>query len=335
VSGQRTYIAKDSSTASVGWHGDIVGESGAGSGASLQIINWGNLTTGGMIEIGTPGGTNEMRGKVSSINFRGSGWIHCYSRIAFDGGTWPNKNDAGTVILYATNNTFTGVTVTQGTVQMGRANVMPAGASVVIGKSSEKTFSTFNLDGYDQTFAGFYEQNTSYLTHKNRVMTPDGKPATLTVNGSSNRAWGSSHSWIEGPLTLVKAGSFNFTLNGTNTYTGATLMQAGTLTLNSAKALGGTTNVVLTGGTIVANASGALNANGELTVPDPAVGTLSLADGTAQTVEYLVVNGIVQPSGTYSKSKAGSNPRYAFLARGTGSGTLLVRKGSGFTIIFR
>ena len=120
VSGQRTYIAKDSSAASAGWHGNIVGESGAGTGASLQVINWGDLTTSGVIEIGTPGGTNEMRGKVSSFNFRGSGWIHCHSRIAFDGGTWPNKNDAGTVILYATNNTFGGVTVTQGTVQMGR-----------------------------------------------------------------------------------------------------------------------------------------------------------------------------------------------------------------------
>ena len=166
-------------------------------------------------------------------------------------------------------------------------------------------------------------------------MTPDGKPATLTVNGTTARAWGSSHSWIQGPLTLVKAGSFNFTLNGANTYTGATFMQAGTLTLNSANALGGTTNVVLTGGTIVAKASGALNANGTLTVPNPANGTLSLADGTTQTVEWLVINGHPQPAGVYSKAKAGAESRLAFLARGTGSGTLLVRKGAGAVLIFR
>ena len=112
-------------------------------------------------------------------------------------------------------------------------------------------------------------------------------------------------------------------------------MQAGTLTLNSAQALGGTTNVVLTGGTIVANASGALNANGTLTVPNSANGTLSLADGTTQTVEYLVVNGIQMPSGTYSKAKAGTDARLAFLARGMGGGTLLVRKGSGTVMLFR
>ena len=70
-------------------------------------------------------------------------------------------------------------------------------------------------------------------------------------------------------------------------------------------------------------------------MPDPANGTLSLADGTAQTVEYLVVGGVPQPAGTYTKAKAGSSPRLAFLARGEGSGTLLVRKGSGFVIIIR
>ena len=80
---------------------------------------------------------------------------------------------------------------------------------------------------------------------------------------------------------------------------------------------------------------GAFNADGTLTVPDPANGTLSLADGTTQTVEYLVVGGVPQPAGTYTKAKAGSSPRLAFLARGEGSGTLLVRKGSGFVIIFR
>ena len=332
--GWRAYLYKPTTAYDSGWYGDIVGESGGNSGSALQIMSWANAT-GGVFEIGAPDGTNEMRGKVASFNFRGSGPIKCYSRIAFDGGTWPNRNDAGTVILYATNNSFGGITVTQGTVQMGRANVIPAGASVVLGKNSENTFSTLNLDGYDQTIAGFYEQSINYPTHKNKVMTPDGKPATLTVSGTTARAWGSSHSWIQGPLTLVKAGSFNFTLNGTNTYTGATLMQAGTLTLNSANALGSTTNVVLTGGTIHAKASGALNANGTLTVPDPSLGTLSLADGTTQTVEWLVVNGHPQPAGVYSKAKAGAETRLAFLARGTGSGTLLVRKGAGAVLILR
>jgi len=339
VSGERTYMVKESSAAPVGWHGDIVGESGAGAGAAFQIINWGSTSTGGAFEIGTPGGTNVMRGKVASFNFRGAGPIHCYSRIAFDyinGSFSPTRNDAGTVILYATNSAYTGFYITQGMVQLGATNAIPTGAVVNLGKpSNDNSYATLNLDGFDQTLLGFYETSTEYTKHACRVMTPEGKPATLTLTGSTARSWGSSHSWIQGPLTLVKAGTHNFTLNGTNTYTGSTLMQAGTLTLNSAKALGGTTNVVLTGGTIVANANGALNANGTITVPDPANGTISLADGTAQTVEWLIVDGVPMPSGTYSKAKAGSDARLAFLARGTGSGTLLVRKGSGTVIVVR
>ena len=333
--GWRAYIYKANTALNSGWHGDIVGEAGDGTGSSFQIMTWASLSAGGL-EIGTPGGTNEMRGKVSGCSFRGSGYIHCHSRIAFDGGLNPNRNDTGTVVLYATNSTYTGFYIGQGTVQLGATNAIPTTAVVNLGKNSDdNSFAKLDLDGFDQTITGFYETSTNQVSHKCYVTTPNNKPAVLTVNGSTARAWGSSHSWIQGPITLVKAGSHNFTLNGVNTYTGATLMQAGTLTLNSANALGGTTNVVLTGGMIVANASGALNANGELTVPDPANGTLSLADGTTQTVEWLVINGHPQPSGVYSKAKAGSESRLAFLARGTGSGTLLVRKGAGLGIIIR
>ena len=207
---------------------------------------------------------------------------------------------------------------------------------VTVGKAgTSASISRFNLNGIDVTVAGLAENNPEAQYAPNKRYVSSTAPATLTVNGAVNRAWGSSHSWIEGSLSLVKAGAHTWTLNGTNTYTGATTVQAGSLVLNSARALGGTTNVVLTGGTIIANASGAFNADGTLTVPDPANGTLSLADGTTQTVEYLVINGVVQPSGTYSRVKADSNPRLAFLARGTGSGTLLVRKGSGCTIVIR
>ena len=193
----------------------------------------------------------------------------------------------------------------------------------------------FDLNGFDVTLTGLGETEINATSGPNKRYVSSTAPATLTLNGETDRAWGSFHSWIDGALTLVKAGSHNFTLNGTNTYTGATFMQAGTLTLNSARALGGTTNVVLTGGTVLANASGALNAEGTLTVPDPANGTLSLADGTVQTVDWLVVGGVQMPSGTYSREKAGANARLAFLARGTGGGTLLVRKGSGCTIVIR
>ncbi len=329
--GNRIYLNKQVHSATAGWYGDIVdAETGSGNPAAGYVAADGS----GPLILGDPSGTNEIR-TTGSLTLRGGGTIHCYSRINRPGKALA-RDDPGTVILYNTNNVFASLSVAQGEYRLGLPGVIPTNAYVMVGKGgTTPSDSRLNLNGIDLTITGIYEANTDAKYEPNKRHVSSSTPATLTLNGTVDRTWGTSHAWIEGAISLVKAGSFTFTLTGTNTFTGATTVQEGALALNSANALGSSTNVVLTGGTIVANASGALNANGELTVPDPAVGTLSLADGTTQTVDYLVVNGIVQPSGTYSKTKAGSNPRLAFLARGTGSGTLLVRKGSGFTIIFR
>ena len=329
--GNRIYLNKQVHSATAGWYGDIVdAETGSGNPAAGYVAADGS----GPLILGDPSGTNEIR-TTGSLTLRGGGTIHCYSRINRPGKALA-RDDPGTVILYNTNNVFASLSVAQGEYRIGLPGVIPTNAYVVVGKAgTTPSNARLNLNGIDLTITGIYEANTDAQYAPNKRYVSSSTPATLTLNGTVNRTWGTSHAWIEGAVSLVKAGSFTFTLTGTNTFTGATTVQEGTLALNSANALGGRTNVVLTGGTIVANASGALNANGTITVPDPANGTLSLADGTSQTVEYLVVNGIVQPSGTYSKAKAGSNPRLAFLARGTGSGTLLVRKGSGSTIIIR
>ena len=326
----RNYLQKPSNSSTAGWYGDIVdAKTGPGNPAAGYVA-----ADSGTFILGDPAGTNEIR-TAGSLTLRGGGTIHCYSRINRPG-MGVNRDDPGTVILYNTNNVFSTLQTSQGEFRPAVAGAIPTNALVTVGKAgTSASISRFNLNGIDVTVAGLAENNPEAQYAPNKRYVSSTAPATLTVNGAVNRAWGSSHSWIEGSLSLVKAGTHTWTLNGTNTYTGATMVQAGTLTLNSAKALGGTTNVVLTGGTIVAKASGAFNADGTFTVPDPANGTLSLADGTTQTVEYLVVNGVVQPSGTYSKAEADANPRLAFLVRGTGSGTLLVRKGSGCTIIFR
>ena len=328
--GNRMYMNKQNNSATAGWYGDIVdAETGSGSPGAGYVQADGS----GPLNLGDPSGTNEIR-TAGGLILRGSGTIHCYSRINRPGRAL-NRDDGGTAILYNTNNVFASMSIPQGEYRLGAPGVIPTNVTISIGKAATASFARLNLNGFDATIASLNETNVGdqYVAHKRYVTSAT--PATLTVNCSADCAWGSSHSWIQDRISLVKAGPSTFALNGTNTYTGATLMQAGTLTLNSANALGGTTNVVLTGGTITANASGALNANGTLTVPDPSQGTLSLADGTTQTVEWMIVNDIPMPSGRYTKDGAGTDARLAFLARGTGSGTLLVRKGSGITIIFR
>ena len=329
--GNRAYLKKPNNNLTVGWYGDIVDADASGSKMWGLVQSDGGT---GLFILGDPSGTNEVR-TTGSFWIRGGGTVHCYSRINRPG-LQLHRDDAGTAILFNTNNAFGYMSIGQGTYRVGAAGAMPTNAYVTVGKTGT-TASTarFDLNGFDVTLTGLGETEINATSGPNKRYVSSTAPATLTLNGETDRAWGSFHSRIDGALTLVKAGSHNFTLNGTNTYTGATFMQAGTLTLNSAKALGGTTNVVLTGGTIAANASGALNANGTLTVPNPAQGTLSLADGTEQTVDWLFVNGHPMPSGRYTKAGAGTDARLAFLARSTGGGTLFVRKGSGSTIVIR
>ncbi len=329
--GSRMYLNKQSHSATAGWYGDIVdAETGSGTAGAGYI----QVDGSGALNLGDPSGANEIR-TAGDLVFCGSGKIRCYSRINRPGMSL-SRDGSGTAILYNTNNVFSTLSIGQGECRLGASGVIPTNAVVMLGKDdATPSDARLNLDGFHLTVAGIEEANTDAQYAPNKRYVSSTKPATLTLDGDVDRTWGGSCARIEGSLSLVKAGPFTFTLNGANTYTGITTVQEGTLALNSANALGGTTNVVLAGGTIIANASGALNANGTLTVPDPSNGTLSLADGTSQTVACLVVDGIERPSGVYSKAEAGSNPSLAFLARGTGSGTLRVGKRPGVTIIIR
>ena len=329
--GSRMYLNKPSNNSTAGWYGDIVdAETGPGAVGAGYVVADGS----GPFQLGDPAGTNEIC-TTGGFTLRGGGTLHCYSRINRPG-KGVNRDDPGTAILYNTNNVFSTLQTSQGEFRPAVAGAIPTNALITVGKAgTTSSISRFNLNGIDVTVAGLSEISPEAKYELNKRYVTSSTPATLTVNGDVDRAWGSIHSWIQSNVSIVKAGPHTWTLNGTNTYTGATTVQEGTLVLNSANAIGGSTNVVLTGGTISARASGAFNADGTLTVPDPANGTLSRADGTTQTVEYLVVGGVPQPAGTYTKAKAGASPRLAFLARGEGSGTLLVRKGSGFVIIFR
>ncbi|MGN0847409.1 MAG: autotransporter-associated beta strand repeat-containing protein, partial [Kiritimatiellia bacterium] len=330
-SNYRTYLRKQnvSGDSRPGcWHGDVRFETG--SQCYIQCH-------GGVFELGRPGGENVIAGP-GGFAFRGDGTIKAYSRIDIAGTI--GRDDKGTVILYAQGNKYRNSNGVEGYYQLGVADGWCTNATLTLGKNNKTGMCGFNLDGFDQTLPGLNEANTSYAcsTSQRRVWTPDDKPATLTIaNDAADCAFGSSYgfSYIQGPLTLVKTGEKTFTLNGTNAFMGVTRVEAGVLRAAVPGALGGTTNVVVTGGTLRLGATAALNPAADLRIPVGSTGRIELDAGVEQVVQYLYLANDATPraAGTYGSSQSAANNKDD--AHFSGTGVLVVRRGGGTLLLIR
>jgi autotransporter-associated beta strand protein len=115
-----------------------------------------------------------------------------------------------------------------------------------------------------------------------------------------------------GVLTLVKSGVSTLTLSGTNTYTGGTVLNAGTVAINNASSFGvsagavtvnGDSRINATGGVTYANAI-AVNSGTTLTLQNPATGSSSTAEFT----------GVLSGSGNLFLPNSGANAIQGILA---------------------
>ena len=150
----RNYLQKPSNSSTAGWYGDIVdAKTGPGNPAAGYVA-----ADSGTFILGDPAGTNEIR-TAGSLTLRGGGTIHCYSRINRPG-MGVNRDDPGTVILYNTNNVFSTLQTSQGEFRPAVAGAIPTNALVTVGKAgTSASISRFNLNGIDVTVAGLAENN--------------------------------------------------------------------------------------------------------------------------------------------------------------------------------
>jgi autotransporter-associated beta strand protein len=256
----------------------------------------------------------------------------------------------GNVTLSAAN-PYTGTTfVNNATFTYGASNVISSGALTIVGgtvnlNGNSDTVGSISINaGTIATAAGTLTGNGTFSTVANNnvasIITGNlglGANATFTINNGLMDNDALITAVISGAFTFAKAGAGVLELAGSNTYTGATTISAGTLRLGAA---GDATNTPLgTAGNGTTVASGfSLDLNGyslgtseALTISGTGIstrGALMNTSSNAVTYSGLITLGaaasIYADYGTMTLSNTGSmtGTGFALTLRGAGNGSL-------------
>ncbi|TLD71723.1 PEP-CTERM sorting domain-containing protein [Phragmitibacter flavus] len=213
----------------------LTGNGGDNNGA-LRASGGNTATWTGAVSISSGNGANRLGaiGNNSTLNISGTITGTGDLAIRTDG-------NSGKVILSGTNNSWGNTYAVVGTVQLsGGNNRLPATTVLEIGNGTNVAFAAVDLNGTSQTLGGLRTAGTTMgqtLTNTDLV-----NLSTLTLNNNTDYTFGSNAAsgtgLINGNLEFIKTGTGTFTMQGTssNTYTGQTLINGGTLVLNKATA---------------------------------------------------------------------------------------------------
>ena len=161
--------------------------------------------------------------------------------------------------------------------------------------TSPQTITLGSLSGDDTATLYGYQGGSSATTRTWRIGSLN---TDTTFAGVIQDSAGSNSSTAA--VTLDKIGTGKLSLTGTNTYTGNTLVEGGTLSINNPY-LFDTSDLLLSGGGII----------------DVNFGSLATID----TIDELLINGVGQAIGTWGRIGSGAQHESAFI---TGDGLLQV-----------
>jgi fibronectin-binding autotransporter adhesin len=236
----------------------------------------------------------------NNFTFTGTGGI---------GGAVVLNKTASSTLTLGTSNSYTGGTnLSAGQININTATALGTGPLAFNGSSTIDntsgapiTLSTNNAQAWNSsfTFGGTNNLNlgTGAVTLGTSPTITTNGSATLTVGGVIGNASG-------GAYGLTKAGAGTLTLTGNTTYTGPTVVNAGTLTLaaaNTTISIGKTSSVTINGGTIsiVGDNNFLGTASTVVTTINPGGAlTINVAANTAHLGPVTLAGGTLASTGT-------------------------------------
>ena len=285
----------------------------SGSGTLVLAANntytGGTTVNGGKVVLFSNYGTSCIRGALTvnsgtivetTGDGTGFGWADQMSSITINGGTLTSAT------LNHIWNIPGGITMTGGTLQSNNGTSDPTGPQLEWNRTAVTTLASSNT----ATIAGRIRirGDSGYAGPTFNVA--DGAAATdLLVSAAVTEA--------SAGLGIFKSGTGKMVLTGSNSYSGVTTVNAGTLVADTTGTLGTGSLIVNTGATCeIRNTAGAIADTASVALSGS--GKLNLATGVVETVGRLFINGVQQSAGTYTSTSS-------FI---TGAGSLIVTQGA-------
>ncbi|MEI6084907.1 MAG: autotransporter-associated beta strand repeat-containing protein [Verrucomicrobiota bacterium] len=180
------------------------------------------------------------------------------------------KSGSSTQVLSTASSYLGSTTINAGMLRVGTANALPTGTDVTLANTAG---AIMDINGNAQTISSLSGGGAA----GGNVTLGAG---SLILSQNSDTTYGGVISGSSGSLT--KNGTGRLTLTGINTYTGATIINAGSITVNSGAALSGSSAITVTnaGNLIVNGTAGAVTINsGGLLKGSGTVGALVVNSG--------------------------------------------------------
>ena len=294
----------------------LTGTGASGALGALYFRSGGSTTVTwpGAITLGSGGATIASYGIAYNTTLSGAIGGSGPLTIQAQGGN--STSHTATFILGAANNYSGNTTLNNAdgiislTVKLGVTNALPVGTVLTLTDAAGSGKNVFlDLNGFSQTLAGLTTGGTA--TNKS-VRNSSATAAALTLNNSGSVTYGGI---LGGPsannLSLIKQGGGTLTLTGSNTYSGATSVNGGTLLVNNTTGSGtGTSNVTVnSGGTL--GGSGTIlgdvivNSNGTSSVSGVIQGAVTVNSGATlsgtgviQGAVSVAAGATIQPGGS-------------------------------------